>query len=138
MHNFLSNNRDELIARCKIKVAQRLTRAATQDQLANGIPLFLDQLIRTLRAEQGDDTAESVRISGESGGDTLALSEVGRSASAHGGELLKLGYTVEQVVHDYGDLCQAVTDFAFERTRLSPSTSSAPSTAAWTTPSPMP
>ena len=26
-----------------------------------------------------------------------------------------LGYTADQVVHDYGDLCQAITDLAFER-----------------------
>lgn len=37
------------------------------------------------------------------------------TATAHGKELLQLGYTVDQVVHDYGDLCQAITDLAFER-----------------------
>ena len=29
--------------------------------------------------------------------------------------MLNLGYSVDQVVHDYGDLCQAITDLAFER-----------------------
>ncbi|MDQ2778600.1 MAG: HAMP domain-containing histidine kinase, partial [Pseudomonadota bacterium] len=29
--------------------------------------------------------------------------------------LLDLGYTVDQVVHDYGDLCQSISDLAFER-----------------------
>jgi len=29
--------------------------------------------------------------------------------------LLTLGFSVDQVVHDYGDLCQAITDLAFER-----------------------
>jgi signal transduction histidine kinase len=28
---------------------------------------------------------------------------------------LQHGFTVEQVVHDYGDLCQAITDLAFEQ-----------------------
>lgn len=28
---------------------------------------------------------------------------------------MRHGYTVEEVVHDYGDLCQAITDLAFER-----------------------
>jgi signal transduction histidine kinase len=28
---------------------------------------------------------------------------------------LSLGYTVDQVVHDYGDLCQSITGLAFER-----------------------
>jgi hypothetical protein len=43
------------------------------------------------------------------------LSEIGVTATAHGASLLGLGYTVDQVVHDYGDLCQAITDLAFER-----------------------
>lgn len=115
MRNFLTNNREELVSRCKSKVAQRPRRAATEQQLANGIPLFLDQLIRTLAAEEADKPEDSIRISGPSGGDSLALSEMGVSATAHGKELLKLGYTVDQVVHDYGDLCQAITDLAFER-----------------------
>ena len=115
VHAFLSNNRAELIARCKRKVEQRPKRMATTQQLANGIPLFLDQLTRTLRAEEADDDAESLRISGPSGGDILALSEMGVTATAHGKELLEMGYAVDQVVHDYGDLCQAITDLAFER-----------------------
>lgn len=115
MHRFLANNRGELIARCKAKVAQRPQRAATEAQLAHGVPMFLDQLTRTLAAEDDDRPELSIRISGPSGGDSLALSEIGVSATAHGKELLHLGYTVDQVVHDYGDLCQAITDLAFER-----------------------
>ena len=52
MHAFLTHNRRELILRCKQKVAQRPTRAATDVQLANGVPLFLAQLTRTLEAEE--------------------------------------------------------------------------------------
>jgi signal transduction histidine kinase len=115
MYSFLSNNRDDLVERCKEKVAKRPKRAATEAQLANGVPLFLDQLIKTLEAEDVDDAASSLRISGASGGDGVALSELGVSANAHGKQLLVLGYTVDQVVHDYGDLCQAITDLAFER-----------------------
>ncbi len=115
MYNFLSNNRSDLISRCKTKVAQRPKREATEIQLVNGVPLFLDQLIKTLEAEDVDDSAASLRISGASGGDSVALSEVGLGASAHGKELLVLGYTIDQVVHDYGDLCQAITELAFER-----------------------
>ena len=32
----------------------------------------------------------------------------------HGAELLRLGYSVDQVVHDYGDVCQAITELAGE------------------------
>lgn len=115
MHRFLSNNRDELIARCKAKVAQRPKRVATAQQLANGIPLFLDQLTSTLQAEEEGDVAEGERISGPAGGDATSLSQIGVSATAHGKELMRLGYSVDQVVHDYGDLCQSITDLAVER-----------------------
>jgi signal transduction histidine kinase len=115
MHNFLANNRAELIARCKAKVASRLERVATDDQLKNGIPMFLDQLTRTLQAEQDGESEESVMISGHSAGTTIERSEMAISATAHGKEMLTLGYTVDQVVHDYGDLCQSITDLAFER-----------------------
>jgi signal transduction histidine kinase len=115
MYQFLVNNREDLVARCKDKVAKRPHRAATSQQLVHGIPIFLDQLIRTLQAEEQGEDAEGVRISGASGGDALALSEIGVSATAHGKELLELGFSVDQVVHDYGDLCQAITDLAVER-----------------------
>jgi hypothetical protein len=115
MHGFLQNNRDELLVRCKAKVAERPKRAATTEQLANGVPLFLSQLTRTLGAEEEGKRAEGVQISGPAGGDADALSEIGVTAAAHGKQLLELGYSVDQVVHDYGDLCQSITDLAFER-----------------------
>jgi signal transduction histidine kinase len=115
MYRFLRNNRDELIARCKDAVSQRPKRVATEEQLRNGIPLFLEQLTRTLQAEEEGTPGESERISGPAGGDIATMSEMGVSATAHGRQLLELGYTVDQVVHDYGDLCQAITTLAVER-----------------------
>jgi len=115
MHAFLVTHRDELIERCKMKVAQRPYRAATEHQLANGVPMVLDQMTRTLAAEENNQPDVGILISGPSGGDSKALSEIGVTATAHGKELLNLGYSLDQVVHDYGDLCQAITDMAFER-----------------------
>jgi signal transduction histidine kinase len=114
MHDFLSHNRETLIERCRAKVALRPARAATAQQLQNGVPMFLEQLIRTLRVEQTSEPMDSRKISGPSGGGA-SLSEIGESAAQHGRQLLELGFTVDQVVHDYGDLCQAITDLAFER-----------------------
>jgi signal transduction histidine kinase len=117
MHAFLAHNREELLARCNAKVAKRPHREATNAQLSNGIPLLLEQLLQTLEAEEGGDEARSLRISGAAGGESAAvnLSEMGVTAGAHGKQLLELGFTIDQVVHDYGDLCQAVTDLAVER-----------------------
>jgi signal transduction histidine kinase len=115
LHSFLANNRVELIARCADKVTRRPKRNASDKQLQTGIPMFIDQLTQTLKAEQEGETAAGLRISGAAGGDRSNLSELGVTAAAHGTELLRLGYTIDQVVHDYGDLCQAITDLAVER-----------------------
>jgi signal transduction histidine kinase len=37
------------------------------------------------------------------------------TADKHGTELFRNGFTVAQVIHDYGDLCQAITELAVER-----------------------
>jgi hypothetical protein len=115
MSDFLAQHRDELIGRCISKVAKRPFRLATTSQLRNGIPLFLAQLQRTLEAEHRDEAVESLKISGESGGGASTDSEMGIGASEHGRQLSALGYTVDQVVHDYGDLCQALTEMASEQ-----------------------
>lgn len=114
MHEFLANNRAELAQRCRQKVGERPGRDATEAQLQNGIPMFLDQLIRTLQIERSQHADESDRVSGPADG-SPALSEVSVTAGQHGKDLLALGLTVDQVVHDYGDLCQAITDLAVER-----------------------
>lgn len=82
--------------------------------MKNGIPLFLDQLIKTLRVETTAEPMDSRKVSGASGGENSIFSELGATAALHGKDLLYQGFTVEQVVHDYGDLCQAITDLAFE------------------------
>ena len=46
-----------------------------------------------------------------SGGSTR---DIDTSAGQHGHDLLLKGFTVSQVVHDYGDVCQTVTDLALE------------------------
>lgn len=115
MHEFLSENRGELIERCRMKVAQRPAPKATTEELDHGITLFLDQIIKTLKAEESEQAGESQRMSGPASGVDAVLSEMGIGAKEHGRELLQHGFTIEQVVHDYGDLCQAVTDLAVER-----------------------
>lgn len=105
LHDFLSANRAEIVGRCGLKVAFRPAPEAGGAPLESGIPPFLDQLIRTLRAERSPETAESGAVA----------SEMSATATRHGLQLLEQGYTVDQVVQIYGDLCQAVTDLAFER-----------------------
>ena len=109
LQEFLSTNREALIARCRSKAGLRRKPEAADHELWYGVPLFLDQLVETLGREGG---------SGPSGADTpavIAPSDIGRTAAQHGNELLRTGVTVDQVVHDYGDVCQAVTEMAVEQ-----------------------
>jgi signal transduction histidine kinase len=111
LHKILSYNRLALIERCKSRVARRLSPKPTEDELEFGIPLFIDQLIQTLRALQ---TREVRGVSGSAPEAGAAQAGIGVSAQRHGRELLKRGFTIEQVVRDYGDLCQEITGLALE------------------------
>src|SRR5687767_6254700 len=101
LHEFLTLHRDEIIARTREKVATRMAPRPTEAELEHGVPLFLDQLAETLRREE--ETA--ARTTSE---------DMVRSAALYGGELREAGFTVGQVVHGYGDVCQAVTALAME------------------------
>src|ERR1700691_2341682 len=97
LHRFLTTHTPEIIARTQAKVAARGRPAPTETQLKNGIPLFLGQLIERLRHANGDSGA------------------MNESAALHGGELLATGFSVSQVVHVYGDVCQVITQLADEK-----------------------
>jgi len=47
--------------------------------------------------------------------DSRAESQIACDARSHGAELLGHGFTIDQVVHDYGDLCQSITQLAGEK-----------------------
>ncbi len=115
LHKFLSVHRAELIKRCQQQTALRSDALLNTDaeKSSHGVPTFLDQLITTLQIEQTPDLAARLRVSGSSKG-ASSHSEIGKSATKHGEELSDLGYTIEQVVHEYGDLCQAITNLALE------------------------
>ena len=96
---FLSTYRDKLIDRTRAKVALRSAPRPTEEELTNGVPMFLTQLGEALRLEGLSHEADSHIVA---------------SAAKHGQDMLKSGFTVGQVVHDYGDVCQAVTELAVE------------------------
>src|SRR5579863_4579326 len=101
LHAFLVANRDEILEGSRAKLGRRDVSTATEAEQADGLPRFLDQLVTILGTTKGELTAEH---------DSVAA-----SASRHGGELLRQGLTVAQVVQDYGSICQSVTKLAGER-----------------------
>ena len=109
LHEFLTLNRQLLISRCRENVAKRFEPIEAPATVDHGVPLFLQQLVETLREEQNTDVRN-----GDSE-PTPAPTEIGRAAALHGAELLRQGFSVDQVVHDYGDVCQCVTALAVEQ-----------------------
>ena len=96
LHEFITLNREEIVRSCRAKVATRSVPPPTKAEIDHGVPLFLDQLVDALRL-------------GQSGS-----AEIADSALLHGHDLLCQGFTVSQVVHDYGDVCQSITELAAE------------------------
>jgi len=101
LHDFIAVNRDVIISRTRKRVEGRPWLSVSTDELEHGVPLFLTQLSETLRLE--------------STGTPFPDGAIGSTAARHGGELLRLGFSVSQVVHDYGDICQTITELAVER-----------------------
>ena len=101
LYEFITTYREAIITRAREKLTARPWPKASEPELENGVPLFLTQLSETLRSG--------------SAGTQHSHGAIGSTATRHGGELLALGFTVSQVVHDYGDICQAVTELAIEQ-----------------------
>ena len=113
LHEFISSNRDDLIQRCRGKAGKRNSPSVTASELEHGVPLFLGQLVEALRREEKLPRAPGADLSLPSAKSPASL-ESSRTAALHGKELLASGYTVDQVVHGYGDICQSVTELASE------------------------
>jgi hypothetical protein len=76
------------------------------------LPAFLDQLIETLTLDQTSEP-ENNSLSVRNARGEISLN-VCATAALHGRDLFLKGLTIEQVVRDYGDVCQAITNLAFE------------------------
>ncbi|MEX2239947.1 MAG: hypothetical protein WD775_04540 [Burkholderiales bacterium] len=114
LHEFLTANHQELINRCKDKAGARFEPSLSPATIDHGVPLFLQQLTGILREEQLTD--ERPGNDQRLGKLLTDRNEMGRSAALQGTELMRLGYTLDQVVHGYGDVCQAITTLAVEQT----------------------
>jgi signal transduction histidine kinase len=97
LFDFIAKHRDLLVSRAREKVRTRVAPAPTEIELTHGVPLFLDQFSSRLRLSAAQSS-----------------SEIGATASIHGAELLAAGFTIGQVVHGYGDICQSVMELAIE------------------------
>ena len=103
LHQFITVNRDAIIALTANRFQGRPWPSIAAPELGEGVPLFLTQLADTLRLAAND-------------ADVVVPDAIGTTAAKHGADLLRMGFSVNQVVHVYGDVCQAITQLALDQT----------------------
>jgi signal transduction histidine kinase len=101
LYEFIDLNRDLIISRTRDRVRSRPWPSVAPGEVEHGVPLFLIQLSETLRLESTSAP--------------FPTDAIGAAAARHGGDLRRSGFSVSQVVHDYGDICQTITALAVEQ-----------------------
>ena len=104
--DFLKENREEIISICKEKVSADSESKPTSTLLDQGLPIFYNELIGVLQrtSEAGESVSDSENFH-------IKNRIKKGDAAAHGRESLRLGYSISQVVHSYGAICQSITEF---------------------------
>ena len=100
LHEFLQVNRERILALTGAKTLAISESKPTTENLQKDLPEFYDYLVSVLKREAEADHK------------VAALSPHPPSTARHGKESSQLGYTVSQVVHGYGAICQAITETA--------------------------
>ncbi len=112
MNEFLLAHQDEVIRRCRARLMRR--NPGVSPTAIEGLDVFVRQVIAALAIEHSSRPQDNLMLSGEASGMEMRT-EIGAAAAVHGKELLALGWNVTDVVHHYGDVCQAITDLAAEK-----------------------
>ena len=101
LSEFLVQNRDVIERRTSEVFFARSAPKPTEAELRRGVPIFMEQLIETL--DRGDEPAGDINDS-----------EIAKTANDYGRRLFGLGFTVSELVHGYGSVCEVVTKLARE------------------------
>ena len=128
LYEFLHKNKNEILGMTEKKTLELAGVRPSSDELKRGLPIFYQQLLGVLRRQQAATPTSDINRHGmakaahESNEPAMAVAagrphevKVAESAGHHGGELLRLGYTLSHVVHAYGAMCQSITELATEK-----------------------
>ena len=100
LRDFIGAHQDEILARALLHVSKGTVPPAHETELASGLPRFIQQLRDALLTATTLQGVEHTAIKG--------------SAATQGEALFEQGLTMEQVVHSYGHVCQAITGLAVD------------------------
>jgi hypothetical protein len=106
LYEFVVANRELILERTRLR-GRDDEATPSEAGLERGVPLFLTQLAAALEPSAllgSNDPARQAQ--------TTKL--IGSAAALHGRDVLRSGFTVAQVVHGYGAVCQVVTELATE------------------------
>jgi hypothetical protein len=101
LHDFLAKERQSILALAK-QNAEDSQGVHVSGVMEEGWAIFYTELVGLMERD------EPFSAHGEKGIHTLGAEEQGK-------EYLRLGYTISEVVHSYGIICQAITATATER-----------------------
>src|SRR5690606_20195022 len=101
LYEFLLEHRAGILSLCESKASQIAGPVKSSELMDRGLPVLFDELLDLLQFE-ADHSADE------------RADRMGFAAVSRGKESLRLGYTLSQVVHGYGALCQAITQYAAE------------------------
>lgn len=102
LHDFLTEERTVILDKAKEKSKQGEKGRGSSTAMDQGWGLFYDELTELMRQD------EPFASHNELGQHT-------QQAEKHGEEYLRMGYTLSEVVHSYGIICQAITSHADEQ-----------------------
>ena len=96
----LKEHKQSILTRSQARIVANVRLHVTEADLVHGLPIFLDQLVQTLEKEEGPQRGEPQGIA--------------EGAARYGKDLLRLGFTLSQVVFTYGAICNVITALAEE------------------------
>lgn len=100
LHEFLTERRDEIIARCEGRYRQRHPSWSREDLLST-IPRFIDEIIKAERREAG--IPEQTKLPGDTD-----------EARVQGEQRFRKGLKIREVADDYGTISQVIGEIAME------------------------
>lgn len=95
---FLASHRQQVIDRATARIVERVvTHGLDYEEAQNGLAHFLEDIIVALRTQTGRAGETRQPLTNE------------KVPAHHGGFRFREGLELDDVVHDYGDLCTAIT-----------------------------
>lgn len=115
LHEFISNSKAEVLRRCLGRLKSDHPDRS-DEALLNGLPSFVDEVVRSLRRNSGLEEAESDERS------AARIKAQSDAATSRGTTRRSQGFEIGRVVRDYGLVCEMVNQVAEEQGLLFDST----------------